>query len=140
VRVEARAEFCRECHACVLGCSLYHEGKCSLALARLAVLKDMGRYEFNIVICQHCDPPECMLVCPTDAIQSDAQGIVTIDEQICTRCGVCATVCPYEAIFHNEAEDRYLKCDLCAGRARGPLCVELCPVGALVLVESQMGV
>jgi Fe-S-cluster-containing hydrogenase component 2 len=29
--------------------------------------------------------------------------------------------------------DRYLKCDLCTGRDGGPLCVEMCPVGALYL-------
>jgi Fe-S-cluster-containing hydrogenase component 2 len=36
-------------------------------------------------------------------------------------------------LFYHEAYDRYLKCDLCAGRDGGPVCVAICPVGALTL-------
>jgi len=134
-RIYAQARLCRDCQACVLACSLYHEGECNLYLARLAVLKDMARYEFNILVCQHCDAPACMLDCPADAMRLDDRGVVIIDDDACIRCGDCASACPYDAIFYNEAEDRYLKCDLCAGREDGPLCVEVCPVGALTLVD-----
>lgn len=134
-RIHAQARLCHDCQACVLACSLHHEGECSLCLARLAVLKDMERYEFNTLVCQHCDPPACMLDCPADAMQLDDRGVVIIDDDACIRCGTCASACPYDAIFHNEAEDRYLKCDLCAAREDGPLCVQVCPVGALTLVD-----
>jgi Fe-S-cluster-containing hydrogenase component 2 len=79
-----------------------------LGLARLVVTKDMARYEFDIVVCKHCDEPDCMLA-----------------------------ACPHDAIFYNEPQDRYLKCDLCAGREQGPLCVEMCPVQALTLVAAE---
>jgi len=58
-------------------------------------------------------------------------------EENCTQCGNCVDACPYQAIFYNEALDKYFKCDMCAGRAEGPLCVALCPVGALTLVNAQ---
>ena len=135
IRVDVR--LCRDCQACTLACSLYHEGECNLALARLRVTKDMARYTFNILICQHCDSPDCTLACPAGAMRLDDRGVAIIDDDDCIRCGTCAADCPHDAIFYDEATDRYFKCDLCAGREEGPLCVELCPVGALTLAESE---
>ena len=66
----------------------------------------------------------------------DNRGVVRIVDGDCTRCGACASSCPYEAIFYSQARDRYLKCELCAGREEGPLCVELCPVRALTVAEA----
>ena len=64
-------------------------------------------------------------------------GIAVLDDDACIRCGACVDSCPYGAILYHEAQDRYLKCDLCTGREGGPLCVEVCPVGALALAESE---
>ncbi len=136
-RIHVDARLCRDCQVCVLACSLHHEGECNLCLARLVVTKDMARYEFDILICQHCDSPDCILACPTDAMLLDDRGVVIIVDEECIRCGACLISCPYDAIFYNEVQDRYLKCDLCAGREEGPLCVALCPVGVLTLVDVE---
>jgi carbon-monoxide dehydrogenase iron sulfur subunit len=134
-RIQVAAEMCRDCQTCTLACSLHYEGECNLGLARLVVTKDMARYQFNILICQHCDEPDCLPACPSDAMILDERGIVLMLDDQCDCCGMCASSCPYDAIFHSAAHNRYLKCDLCAGRKEGPLCVELCPVGALTLIE-----
>ncbi len=138
-KVVADSELCRDCQACQLACSLYHDGQCHLGLARLRVEKDMARYTFEITICRHCERPECLDACPVGAMRLDERGVVLIDDEACTRCGSCAAACPYQAISVCEREDRYLKCDLCAGRAEGPLCVAVCPVGALVLAPESEG-
>jgi Fe-S-cluster-containing hydrogenase component 2 len=130
-RVVAHADLCRDCQACALGCSLLHEGECGLGLARLVITKDMARYRFEINICRHCERPDCVDACPTGALAVDSRGVAMLDDAECTRCGACADACPYDSIYYNGVVDRYLKCDLCAGREAGPLCVELCPVGAL---------
>jgi carbon-monoxide dehydrogenase iron sulfur subunit len=136
-KIEVDAKLCRDCQVCVLACSLHHEGECNLGLARLVVTKDMGKYEFDIVICKHCDEPDCILACPSDAMVLNEQDVVIILDDDCNRCGSCAANCPHDAIFYNEAQDRYIKCDLCADREDGPLCVELCPVTALTLVNTE---
>lgn len=135
MRIATNPELCRDCQVCTLACSLWHEGSCGPSLARLQVTKDMARYTFDIRICQHCASPECIEACPAGAMSVDDRGVVIIHDDECTLCGACATICPYDAIIHHEAADRYFKCDLCSGRERGPLCVELCPVGALSLAE-----
>ena len=133
MKVDVVGSLCRDCQACMLGCSLYHEGECSLTLARLLVARDMSSYEVAIRFCQHCEPPACLDACPTGAIRLDERGVALLSDADCTRCGSCASACPHDAVFHDETTDRYLKCDLCSGRPAGPLCVELCPVGALAL-------
>jgi len=139
-RIEVTSNLCRDCQACALACSLHHEGECNLSLARLLVSKDMARYEFQITICQQCDSPDCIAACPTTAMWRDERGVVVLLEDECIQCGACADRCPYHAILHNEAQDRYLKCDLCTGREGGPLCVEVCPVEALTLSEATIEV
>lgn len=131
--MQVRAEECRGCEACQLGCSLQHEGQCHLGLARLQVSKDMAHYTFHIALCRHCEAPECLEACSVGALTLDERGVVLLDDGACTRCGSCAAACPYEAIFYSASEDRYLKCDLCAARPEGPLCVALCPAGALTV-------
>jgi len=129
--VQVDEDRCRDCQACTLACSLTHEGGCGPSLARLSVQKDMERYVFHIVICQHCAEPACLEACPTDALSLDSRGVVIMNEDLCTGCGSCAVACPFDAILYHRASDRYLKCDLCAGRDGGPVCVAVCPVGAL---------
>ena len=135
-KIQVDANLCRDCQACVLACSLHHEGECNLGLARLMVTKDMAKYEFDIVICKHCVEPDCMLACPSEAMVLNDRGVVIILDEECNRCGSCAANCPHDTIFYNEAQDRYIKCELCADREQGPLCVEICPVEALTLVEA----
>jgi Fe-S-cluster-containing hydrogenase component 2 len=107
-----------------------------LSLSRVLVLKDMANYKFHILLCHHCEDPQCIVSCPTEAMTVDERGVVMIVEEDCILCETCASSCPHHAIFYDEVRNRYIKCDLCAGRPEGPVCVEVCPVGALTLKES----
>jgi phenylacetyl-CoA:acceptor oxidoreductase subunit 1 len=54
----------------------------------------------------HCANPPCEEVCPTTATKKRADGLVTIDYDICIGCANCIMACPYDArsIVH---EPRY---------------------------------
>jgi anaerobic carbon-monoxide dehydrogenase iron sulfur subunit len=136
-RIVADAEQCRGCEACLLACSLRHEGVCDPRLARLVVSRDMATYTVEMRICRHCDDPACVTACPSGALAPDAHGVAVLDEATCSRCGLCAQACPYAAIVHHAGSDRYLKCDLCAGAEEGPWCVAVCGVGALTLEDAS---
>jgi len=142
MKIEINADVCRGCEACMLSCSLIHEGESNPLLSRVIVKKDMSRYKFQIVLCQQCqvdgDTPECIQACPAEAIRVDERGVVIIVDENCLRCGACVSACPYRAIFYNQKTDQYYKCDLCAGQDAGPLCVEICPVEALVLRNETL--
>jgi len=74
-----------------------------------------------------------MAACPFNAIESDAAGIVYIVEERCDSCGICQDSCSYDVIASHQEIAAYFKCDLCRERKEGPMCVEVCPTGALSL-------
>ena len=54
---------------------------------------------FVPVGCQHCDEPPCETVCPTTATKKRADGLVTIDYDLCIGCAYCSVACPYNARY-----------------------------------------
>ena len=142
IKLHIEASLCRDCEACMLVCSLLHEGESNPLLSRVLVHKDMQRYQFKIVLCEQCqmrgDTPECMQACPSEAILIDERGGVIIHYELCVDCGACSDACPYHAIFYNSETGKYYKCDLCAGVAEMPACVEICPVEALTIQPEAL--
>jgi carbon-monoxide dehydrogenase iron sulfur subunit len=95
--------------------------------------------------CQHCDPAPCEDACPTDAIYHDSEfDSVQVEEEKCISCGMCAMVCPNDAIAYRQTEedgnDIAYKCDHCLERlreAKDPACVEACRTDALIYAEAN---
>ncbi len=145
LKLVTHPELCRDCQACTLACSLYHEGECNLSMARLRVLKDMEQYRFDIVVCRHCptgtlcsDEPDCMAACPNEALRLNGWGVPAIVREECLLCGACQASCPYDALFCDNRTGFYLKCDLCSEREEGPVCAQVCPVGAITVETVEM--
>ncbi|MBB4197898.1 4Fe-4S ferredoxin [Rhodoblastus sphagnicola] len=65
-----------------------------------------ARRAFVPVGCNHCDEPPCKAVCPTTATDQSADGLVTIDYDLCIGCANCIMACPYDA-RSIEHEPRY---------------------------------
>ena len=99
----ADLERCVGCQTCTAACR--HANATSPAVQWRRVLDvEAGSYPnvsriFVPVGCQHCADPPCMHVCPTTATRHRADGIVTIDYNICIGCAYCEVACPYQARF-----------------------------------------
>ena len=93
------------------------------------------------MMCQHCEDPPCVDVCPTGASFKRADGIVLVDRHTCIGCRYCMMACPYkarsfvhEALTEQKPEVPRGKgcveaCTLCVHRVdKGtePACVEAC--------------
>ncbi len=56
-----------------------------------------GRVTTLPMMCQHCEHPPCVDVCPTGASFRRADGIVMVDPHTCIGCRYCMMACPYNA-------------------------------------------
>ncbi|CAK0742038.1 4Fe-4S dicluster domain-containing protein [Gammaproteobacteria bacterium] len=81
-----------------------------------------GRISSLPIMCQHCESPPCVDVCPTNASFRRADGIVMVDRHTCIGCRYCMMACPYKArsLVHQEVEVKR------ASTPRGKGCVESC--------------
>ena len=91
-------------------------------------------------LCNQCEHPACVQVCPVGATFQTKDGVVLIDEKHCIGCRYCVQACPYGARYFNEARGVPDKCNWCYHRiTKGlqPACVEACPVGARVFGDTK---
>jgi molybdopterin-containing oxidoreductase family iron-sulfur binding subunit len=81
-----------------------------------------GRVTNLPLMCQHCEHPPCVDVCPTGASFKRADGIVMVDRHICIGCRYCMMACPYKArsFVHLPVEGQLTR------TPRGKGCVESC--------------
>jgi molybdopterin-containing oxidoreductase family iron-sulfur binding subunit len=74
------------------------------------------------MMCQHCEQPPCVDVCPTGASFKRADGIVLVDRHLCIGCRYCMMACPYKArsFVHETLTEQKTEVP------RGKGCVESC--------------
>ncbi len=134
--IDVDPDNCRGCRLCEMACSLKHERECSSAKSRIRVLKESD-WAFDCpVFCLHCAEAPCIESCPAEALCRDDQtGAVLVNDEACTGCETCITVCPLHALVLSKEKEIILKCDLCGG---DPECVKWCAFGALVLKEVDV--
>lgn len=130
---------CNGCHACAVACK--SEYAVPLGVWRSWVgAEDRGSYPnakrvFLPRLCNQCDDPPCVEVCPVDATTAREDGIVVVDENVCIGCGRCVAACPYDARYLHPEAEKAQKCDFCLHRVdQGvvPSCVNTCPANARI--------
>jgi Fe-S-cluster-containing dehydrogenase component len=102
--------------------------------------KGILRTFFVPKLCNHCDNPPCVQVCPVGATFKTEDGVVLVDKEYCIGCRYCIQACPYGARFLDPRSRTAEKCTFCYHRlVRGllPACVEVCPNGARIFGELQ---
>jgi len=118
-----------------------------ITAARDAALEhEVMRSFFVPKLCNQCDHPPCVQVCPVGATFSTSEGVVLVDDQRCIGCRYCIQACPYGARYLHPVKKTADKCTFCYHRiSKGmmPACVEVCPTqtrifGDLVTTASPL--
>ncbi len=100
-----------------------------------------GRKVSLPMMCQHCEKPPCVDVCPTGASFKRVDGIVLVDKHLCIGCRYCMMACPYKArsFVHSPQTNQkpdvprgmgtVESCTMCVhkvDRGEQPACVSAC--------------
>ena len=154
---------CTGCNACMAACAIENQTPFWSDKWRTKV-HDISKGEgdadaariFFPRLCNHCDNPPCVTVCPTGATYKLDNGIVDVDDEICMGCQACTMACPYDerypinyedntekkAVFGEETLKKTRpgvdKCNFCRDRVedgRLPACVETCVGGARLFAD-----
>jgi Fe-S-cluster-containing dehydrogenase component len=84
-------------------------------------------------LCNMCERPSCVQVCPVGATFRSEDGFILVDEKRCTGCSYCIQACPYSVRFINPERRTAEKCTWCYNRLQAdlpPACVDACPMQA----------
>ena len=136
-RIAFHEERCTNCHLCSMFCSLaftkngVFQFRPSIARIRVVENEDESRYVAHV--CLQCESPACADACPVEAITKNPDtGVVVIDEDECTGCGMCIEACEFGGVF--MADGKAVKCEVCDE----PLCVRACAVKALEIQDWNL--
>jgi len=108
-------------------------------------LDDRLKHMSFLTLCNHCEKPPCVRVCPTKATFKREDGIVLMDFHRCIGCRFCMAACPFGSRSFNFRDPRPFikdtnpdfptrtkgvveKCNFCAERlavGKIPACVEV---------------
>jgi tetrathionate reductase subunit B len=91
-------------------------------------------------ICNQCEKPPCVQVCPVGATYKTQDGVILVDRDYCIGCRYCIQACPYGMRFLHPKTRTAEKCTFCYHRiVKGltPACVEVCPTQARVFGDLK---
>ena len=94
---------------------------------------DIDKAYFVPKLCNQCENPPCVQVCPVGATYQTPDGVVLVDRTWCIGCGYCIMGCPYGVRFFHPVYHTAEKCNFCYHRITKGMktaCVDACPFGA----------
>ena len=131
---------CIGCKGCQVACKMENGTALGSDRTKVRMVGPIGKYPelqmyFLPTMCQQCENPVCVRVCPTGAVYKDKRdGIVKIDSKKCIGCHSCNKECPYHANTFSETRRAMDKCTICMeARDNGeqPACIRNCSGKAL---------
>ncbi|MDO5300217.1 MAG: 4Fe-4S dicluster domain-containing protein [Clostridia bacterium] len=126
---------CIGCKGCQIACKMFNNTALGTNRIQVKTIGPIGEYPniqmyFLPAMCQQCENPSCVSVCPTGASYiHEEDGSILIDPNLCIGCKSCHSACPYQINTFNEELRIMDKCTMCIQRRENgeiPMCVKNC--------------
>lgn len=139
-----REKHCIDCERCLEACRSTnhvpeHGYRTAILERSLPTPSGARERDFMPVLCNHCNNPPCVRVCPTSATYKDKiTGIVSMNIKKCIGCKTCMTACPYNARYFDEEIRAIDKCNFCfdtklkESKGTTTACAAACPANVRV--------
>lgn len=124
------ANKCLNCNLCIENCpnKILTKADKNFPAVHIDYSKGKGYCEYN------CN--KCSQICPSGVIkritleekQKTRIAMAAFNKEICTRCGLCAKICPVNAINLDEKNEPFLDGSKCIGCGK---CAKYCPADAI---------
>ena len=136
--IDIDLDSCIGCHSCAVVCKQENNVGLGTFYNKVLTVGPSGTYPdlemyYLPVACQHCENPECVKVCPTEASHVAEDGSIQIDKEKCIGCKYCMMACPYGVRSWSPSEHVVEKCTLCGqltSVGEEPKCVAACCASA----------
>ncbi len=102
--------------------------------------EDIDKAYFVPKLCNQCETPACVQVCPVGATYCTDDGVILIDRKWCVGCGYCIMACPYGVRFFHPIHKVVDKCTFCYHRitkGMNSACVDACAFGARKICDLR---
>ena len=130
---------CIGCHSCTQACKETYdlppgEWRCWVT----KITRSDGKNQKNLFLprlCNQCEHPPCVKVCPVEATYKDENGLVVQRYDRCIGCKYCMMACPYNMRYVHPELHVVDKCTFCDHRVKNglePSCVIACPPRARI--------
>ena len=128
---------CSGCRVCEYSCSMVKNKSFNPMRSRIRVVR-IYPHTNAALNCRLCEDAPCVTACPRKALsQSETNGVILVNDQLCNGCGWCIKVCDFGAIALDPKPTVNI-CDLCGDREEGPACIEWCPEEALEVTTNDL--
>ena len=102
----------------------------------LKSIRELAIFRFT---CRRCEDAPCIQVCPVEALEKDAEGVIKRHINLCVSCKSCVTICPFGTMMtdffdHHRKKDLYF--DLSNEHEVNEF-IKACPDGAVSLVDMD---
>jgi len=102
----------------------------------LKSIRELAVFRFT---CRRCEDAPCIHVCPVEALEKDAEGVIKRHINLCVSCKSCVTICPFGTMMtdffdHHRKKDLYF--DLSNEHEVNEF-IKACPDGAVSLVDMD---
>ena len=128
---------CTGCRVCEYACSMTKYNSFNPTRSRIRVVR-IYPHTNAALNCRLCEDTPCITACPRKALtRAEANGVIEVNDNLCTGCGWCIRACDFGAIALDPKPTVRI-CDLCSERENGPACIEWCPEEALDMTTNDM--